>query len=171
MSEPPTVPNPWNDSSHAFFTVNEHIASSLTEEQKAALGTLIYDGSTFIRSNIALTNGETEEDKLQTIPNLFEAVSCAYQITSTCDFGKNGIKTDRVTYSTAETGDVVFKIQDGDKNDKLYSMQKIVAAIESLNEQMKNIYPEYEPIDIAVEEPEPDTAARTCGAAEPEPSP
>ena len=162
MSDPtPTVPAPWSDSSHAFFTVNEHITSSLTEEQKTALGTLIYDGSTFIRSNIALTNGETEEDKLQTIPNLFEAVSCAYQLTSTGDFGKNGIKTDRVTYSTAETGDVVFKIQDGDKNDKLYSMQKIVAAIESLNSQMKNINPEYEPIDITVEEPEP----------EPEPEP
>ena len=110
MNEPPTVPNPWQDNSQAFFTVNEHIASSLTEEQKTALGTLMYDGSTFIRSNIALTNGETEEDKLQTIPNLFEAVSRAYQLTSTGDFGKNGIKTDRVTYSTAETGDVVFKI-------------------------------------------------------------
>ena len=161
MSEPPTVPNPWQDNSHAFFTVNEHITSSLTEEQKTALGTLIYDGSTFIRSNIALTNGATEEDKLQTIPNLFEAVSCAYEITSTGDFGKNGIKTDYIEYSTAETGDITVKIQG-----KLYSMQKIVAAIESLNSQMKNINPEYEPIDITVEEPEPepepepDTAAR-----------
>ena len=160
MSEPPTVPNPWQDNSHAFFTVNEHIASSLTEEQKTALGTLIYDGSTFIRSNIALTNGETEEDKLQTIPNLFEAVSCAYQITSTGDFGKNGIKTDYIEYSS-DSGDITVKIQG-----KLYSMQKIVAAIESLNSQMKNINPEYEPIDITVEEPEPepepepDTAAR-----------
>ena len=156
MSEPPTVPNPWQDNSHAFFTINEHIASSLTEEQKTALGTLIYDGSTFIRSNIALTNGETEEDKLQTIPNLFEAVSCAYQITSTGDFGKNGIKTDCVTYSTAETGDVVFKIQDGDKNDKLYSMQKIVAAIQTLSERTRNMYPNDTPIDITVEEEEPE---------------
>ena len=161
MTEPSTVPAPWSDNTRAFFTVNEQIAAALTEEQKTALGTLTYDGSTFIRSNIALTNGETEADKIQTIPNLFQAVNSAYEITSTGDFGKNGIKTDCVTYSTAETGDVVFKIQDGDKNDKLYSMQKIVAAIQTLSERTRNMYPNDTPIDITVEEEEP----------EPEPSP
>ena len=151
----PTIPTPWDTMDRAFFTVNEQIAAALTKEQKTALGTLTYDGSTFIRSNIALTNGETEADKIQTIPNLFQAVNSAYEITSTGDFGKNGIKTDRVTYSTAETGDVVFKIQDGDKNDKLYSMQKIVAAIQTLSERTRNMYPNDTPIDITVEEPEP----------------
>ena len=149
------MPAPWSDNTRAFFTVNEQIAAALTEEQKTALGTLTYDGSTFIRSNIALTNGETEADKIQTIPNLFQAVNSAYEITSTGDFGKNGIKTDCVTYSNAETGDVVFKIQDGDKNDKLYSMQKIVAAIQTLSERIRNMYPNDTPIDITVEEEEP----------------
>ena len=158
MSEPeptPTIPTPWQDNTRAFFTVNEQIAASLTEEQKTALGTLTYDGSTFIRSNIALTNGETEADKIQTIPNLFQAVSGAYQITSTGDFGKTGIKTDRVAYSTADTGDIVLKVQDpADKTDKLYSMQKIVAAIQTLSERTRNMFPNDTPIDITVEEEE-----------------
>ena len=155
MTEPSAIPTPWDTMDRAFFTVNEQVAAALTEEQKTALGTLTYDGSTFIRSNIALTNGETEPDKIQTIPNLFQAVSGAYQITSTGDFGATGIKTDRIAYSTDETGDVVFKIQDGDKTDKLYSMQKIVAAIQTLSERTRNMYPNDTPIDITVEEEEP----------------
>ena len=158
MSDPPPIPQPWSDNTRAFFTVNEQVAAALTEEQKAALGTLTYDGSTFIRSNIALTNGETEDDKIQTIPNLFQAVSGAYQIASTGDFGAAGIKTDRIAYSTDETGDIVIKVKDKDKADKLYSLSKIAAAIETLNERTRNLYPNDEPIDITVteEEPEPE---------------
>ena len=158
MSDPPPIPQPWNTMDRAFFTVNEQVAAALTEEQKTALGTLTYDGSTFIRSNIALTNGETEDDKIQTIPNLFQAVSGAYQIASTGDFGAAGIKTDRIAYSTDETGDIVIKVKDKDKADKLYSLSKIAAAIETLNERTRNLYPNDEPIDITVteEEPEPD---------------
>ena len=158
MSDPPPIPQPWNTMDRAFFTVNEQVAAALTEEQKTALGTLTYDGSTFIRSNIALTNGETEADKIQTIPNLFQAVSGAYQIASTGDFGAAGIKTDRIAYSTDETGDIVIKVKDKDKADKLYSLSKIAAAIETLNERTRNLYPNDEPIDITVteEEPEPD---------------
>ena len=156
MTEPPAIPTPWDTMDRAFFTVNEQVAAALTEEQKTALGTLTYDGSTFIRSNIALTNGETEPDKIQTIPNLFQAVSGAYQIASTGDFGKTGIKTDRIAYSTDETGDIVIKVKDKDKADKLYSLSKIVAAIETLNERTRNLYPNDEPIDITVEEEEPE---------------
>ena len=158
MSAPPPIPQPWDTMDRAFFTVNEQVAAALTEEQKTALGTLTYDGSTFIRSNIALTNGETEDDKIQTIPNLFQAVSGAYQIASTGDFGATGIKTDRIAYSTDETGDIVIKVKDKDKADKLYSLSKIAAAIETLSERTRNLYPNDEPIDITVteEEPEPD---------------
>lgn len=155
---PPTIPQPWDTMDRAFFNVNPQIAAALTEEQKTALGTLTYDGSTFIRSNIALTNGETDPTKLETIPNLFQAVSGAYHITSTGDFGKNGIKTDRIEFSTAETGDIVIKVKDKDSADKLYSLSKIAAAIETLNERTRNLYPNDEPIDITIteEEPEPE---------------
>ena len=154
--QPPVVPSPWTDNTRAFFNVNEQIAAALTEEQKTALGTLTYDGSTFIRSNIALTNGETEADKIMTIPNLFQAVSSAYGIASTGDFGKNGIKTDRIEFSTADTGDIVIKVKDKDSTEKLYSLSKIAAAIETLNERTKNMYPNDEPIDITVTEEEPE---------------
>ena len=153
---PKTIPSPWDSMERAFFNVTPEIAASLTEEQKTALSALTYDGSTFIRSNIALTNGETDPDKLQTIPNLFQAVSGAYQITSTGDFGKTGIKTDRIEYSTAETGDIIIKVKDKESAEKLYSLSKIAAAIETLNERTRNLYPNDEAIDITVTEEEPE---------------
>ena len=158
MTEPPVIPSPWDTMDRAFFNVNEQISAVLTEEQKTALGTITYDSTTFIRSNVALTNGETEADKIMTIPNLFQAVSSAYGVASTGDFGKIGIKTDRIEFSTDE-GDIIIKVKDKDKADKLYSLSKIAAAIETLNERTKNMYPNDKPIDITVteEQPEPET--------------
>ena len=156
MGEPEkAIPSPWQSDVRAFYTVNEPISGKLTEEQKTALSSVNYDGSTFIRSNIALTNGETEANKIQTIPNLFEAVKTSYELVATRDFGKDGLKTDRIEYSTAETGDVVIKVQDKDNADKLYSLKKIIAAIETLNQRTSHMYPNDEAIDITVEEPEP----------------
>ena len=157
MGEPEkAIPSPWTTDERAFYTVDTKISGELTEEQKTALSTINYDTSTFIRSNIALTNGETEADKIQTIPNLFEAVKTSYELSTTHDFGKEGLKTDRIEYSTAETGDVVIKVQDKDNADKLYSLKKIVAAIETLNQRTAHMYPNDEAIDITVEEPEPE---------------
>ena len=153
------IPSPWDAVETNSFTMGASVAGSLTEEQKTAINTIDVEHTTFIRGNLAITNS----DKTQTIPNLFEAVNQAYSIATSKDFGEE-IAVDQITYSTAESADICFKIHNTEGVDTVYSLKKIVDAIGILNERTAKMYPNAEDgrsVDIigteAVEpDPEPE---------------
>ena len=66
-----TLPEPWNDKNNCF--ANDF--SLITEEQSTKLNSIDTDNTTFIRSNLSITNGENT-----TIPNVFEAINTLYQM-------------------------------------------------------------------------------------------
>ena len=164
MSEPVQQPTPWTDDTKSIIA-DENISAALTEDQKTAMNT-ISDKTTYIRSNIALTNGAPlDSDALEHIPNLYTAVKTAFDFAiqgTTSDFGADGIKTDQIVYSTESNGDIVIVTNDYDAatqtgEQKRYSFKKIVDSILTLDARTQHMISidNDKTIDMTADEPEP----------------
>lgn len=170
VEDEPVQPTPWTDNAQSI-TADENIAAALSEEQVQAINT-ISEKTTYIRSNIALTNGaDLASPDLEHIPNLYTAVKTAFDFAiqgSRADFGENGIKTDRIAYSTDTNGDIVLVVKN-EEGDKSYSLVKIIEAIETLDARTQHMISSDndKTIDIVVEEEPEDQPEEE----EPEPTP
>ena len=158
-------PSPWNDATKSI-TGDSKLAEAFTEEQKLEINT-VSPLSTYIRSNVSLTNGESlDSPTLETIPNLYQAVKVAFDFatsSSTGDFGANGVKTDVIAPSD-EAGDVVLVLNDETVSNR-YSFKKIIDAINTLDQRTQHLISKEndKTIEILVDDPEPEP--------EPEPQP
>ena len=164
--QPVEQPQPWSDTTKSI-TETGVIKDALSDDQRTVLNT-ISEKTTYIRSNIALTNGDAiDSETIETIPNLYQAVKTAFDFAvqgTTSDFGAAGIKTDKLSFSTADDGDIVLILNEldettGEKVAKKYSLAKIVAAIKTLNDRTVHMIgsDNESPIDITIpDEPEPE---------------
>ena len=163
-----TEPSPWNDATKSI-TGDAKLAEAFTEEQKLEINT-VSPLSTYIRSNVSLTNGESlDSPTLETIPNLYQAVKVAFDFAvegRSSDFGPNGIKTDQISFSTETDGDVVLVLNDSATTTaNRYSFKKIIDAINTLDQRTQHLISQEndKTIEILVDDPEPEP--------EPEPQP
>ena len=83
-----TVPEPWNDKNNCFIYTNPGISDMLTEDQKEQMISINTDVTTFIRSNLSITDGGSI-----TIPNVYEAIVTTYDIMKTLLYDINSINS------------------------------------------------------------------------------
>jgi hypothetical protein len=70
-----TVPEPWNDKNNCFIYTNPGISSLLTEDQKEQMIYVNPNSTTYIRSNLAITDGGNVS-----MPNVYEAIATLYDM-------------------------------------------------------------------------------------------
>ena len=83
-----TVPAPWNDKNKCFIYTNPDISDMLNEEEKEKMISINTNYTTYIRSNLAITDGENVN-----IPNVFEAINTAYNLIKSTTLRINEIST------------------------------------------------------------------------------
>ena len=86
-----TLPEPWNDKNNCFAK-----NFNITQEQLNNINSIDTDNTTFIRSNLSITNGENT-----TIPNVFEAINTQYALIFNALSEINSIKEQISTISTS----------------------------------------------------------------------
>ena len=83
-----TVPAPWNDKNKCFIYTNPDISDMLNEEEKEKMISINTNYTTYIRSNLAITDGENVN-----IPNVFEAINTVYNLIKSTTLRINEIST------------------------------------------------------------------------------
>ena len=83
-----TVPAPWNDKNKCFIYTNPDISDMLNKEEKEKMISINTNYTTYIRSNLAITDGENVN-----IPNVFEAINTAYNLIKSTTLRINEIST------------------------------------------------------------------------------
>ena len=83
-----TVPAPWNDKNKCFIYTNPDISDMLNKEEKEKMISINTNYTTYIRSNLAITDGENVN-----IPNIFEAINTAYNLIKSTTLRINEIST------------------------------------------------------------------------------
>ena len=73
-----TIPEPWNDKNKSFIYTSPEISALLTDEQINKILSINTNYTTYIRSNLAITNGSNS-----CIPNVFEAINITYSLVKT----------------------------------------------------------------------------------------
>ena len=111
-----TVPAPWNDKNKCFIYTNPDISEMLNEEEKEKMISINTNYTTYIRSNLAITDGENVN-----IPNVFEAINTVYNLIKSTTLRINEISTQFSTLSNA--------------------INTINAEIESIKEQIEELKP------------------------------
>ena len=83
-----SIPEPWNDNNNCFIYTSPEISAILTDEQINKIVSINTDYTTFIRSNLSITDGTDA-----CIPNVFEAINTAYSLSKTLLSEMNSIKS------------------------------------------------------------------------------
>ena len=83
-----TIPEPWNDKNECFIYTSPEISALLTDEQINKIVSINTSYTTYIRSNLAITNGSNS-----CIPNVFEAINITYSLVKTLSSEMNSIKS------------------------------------------------------------------------------
>ena len=83
-----TVPAPWNDKNKCFIYTNPDISDMLNKEEKEKMISINTNYTTYIRSNLAITDGENVN-----IPNVFEAINTVYNLIKSTTLRINEIST------------------------------------------------------------------------------
>ena len=83
-----SIPEPWNDNNNCFIYTSPEISAILTDEQINKLLSVNSDYTTYIRSNLSITDGTDA-----CIPNVFEAINTAYSLSKTLLSEMNSIKS------------------------------------------------------------------------------
>ena len=91
-----TIPEPWNDKNKSFIYTSPEISALLTDEQINKIVSINTSYTTYIRSNLAITNGSNS-----CIPNVFEAINITYSLVKTLSSEMNSIKSQIQTLSSS----------------------------------------------------------------------
>jgi peptidoglycan hydrolase CwlO-like protein len=83
-----SIPEPWNDNNNCFIYTSPEISAMLTDEQINKILSINTDYTTYIRSNLSITDGADA-----CIPNVFEAINTAYSLSKTLLSEMNSIKS------------------------------------------------------------------------------
>ena len=83
-----TIPEPWNDKNECFIYTSPEISALLTDEQINKILSINTSYTTYIRSNLAITDGANA-----CIPNVFEAINITYSLVKTLSSEMNSIKS------------------------------------------------------------------------------
>ena len=87
-----TIPEPWNEKNKSFIYTSPEISALLTDEQINKIVSINTSYTTYIRSNLAITDGANT-----CIPNVFEAINITYSLVknllSETNFIKSSIQT------------------------------------------------------------------------------
>ena len=83
-----TIPAPWNDKNKCFIYTNPDISDMLNKEEKEKMISINTNYTTYIRSNLAITDGENVN-----IPNVFEAINTVYNLIKSTTLRINEIST------------------------------------------------------------------------------
>ena len=83
-----TIPEPWNDKNKCFIYTSPEISALLTDEQINKILSINTSYTTYIRSNLAITDGANT-----CIPNVFEAINITYSLVKNLLFETNSIKS------------------------------------------------------------------------------
>ena len=100
-----SLPEPFDNKNNCFATKNATIAGILTDPQIADLNKIDSDNTTFLKSNIAITDGLNT-----TIPNLFETIILAYEQLADV-FSQIGIVNENFPAINSEISSIKSQIQ------------------------------------------------------------
>ena len=91
-----SVPEPWNDKNNCFIYTDSEITALLNEEQINRILSINTDYTTFIRSNLSITNGTDT-----CIPNVFESINITYSLVKSLLSEMNSLKSQIQTLSSS----------------------------------------------------------------------
>ena len=112
-----SVPQPWNNKNNCFIYADSEITALLNEEQINRILSINTDFTTYIRSNLAITDGSDT-----CIPNVFESINITYSLVKNLLSEMNSMKSQIQTLSS--------------------SINNINAEINSIKEQIEELKPE-----------------------------
>ena len=116
-----TIPEPWDEKNNCFIYTNPGISDMLTEDQKEQMSCVAPDVTTFIRSNLSITDGSSI-----TIPNVYEAIVTTYDIMKTLLYDINSINS---TISTINSEIASVKSQISTINSEIASIKEQISAL------------------------------------------
>lgn len=93
-----SIPEPWNDNNNCFIYTSPEISAILTDEQINKILSINSDYTTYIRSNLSITDGTDA-----CIPNVFEAINTTYSLSKTLLSEMNSIKSSIQTINSEIT--------------------------------------------------------------------
>ena len=93
-----SIPEPWDNQNNCFIYTSPEISAILTDEQINKLLSVNSDYTTYIRSNLSITDGTDA-----CIPNVFEAINTAYSLSKTLLSEMNSIKSSIQTINSEIT--------------------------------------------------------------------
>jgi hypothetical protein len=116
-----TIPEPWDEKNNCFIYTNPGISDMLTEDQREQMACVAPDYTTFIRSNLSITDGSSI-----TIPNVYEAIVTTYDIMKTLLYDINSINS---TISTINSEIASVKSQISTINSEIASIKEQISAL------------------------------------------
>ena len=128
-----TIPEPWNDNQNCFIYTSPEISAILTDEQINKLLSVNSDYTTYIRSNLSITDGTDA-----CIPNVFEAINTTYSLSKTLLSEMNSIKSSIQTLSSS------IQTINSDITNLKTQIYTINADITNIKEQIEELKPKPE---------------------------
>ena len=116
-----TIPEPWDEKNNCFIYTNPGISDMLTEDQREQMVCVAPDYTTFIRSNLSITDGENTS-----IPNVYEAIVTTYDIMKTLLYDINSINS---TISTINSEITSVKSQISTINSEIDKIKEQISAL------------------------------------------
>ncbi len=132
-----TIPEPWNDKNECFIYTSPEISALLTDEQINKILSINTSYTTYIRSNLAITDGANA-----CIPNVFEAINITYSLVKNLLSETNSIKSSIQTINS-ETTNIKSQIQtiNSETTNIKSQIQTINSEIENVKEQIEELKP------------------------------
>ena len=124
-----TIPEPWDEKNNCFIYTNPGISDMLTEDQKEQMSCVAPDVTTFIRSNLSITDGGNTS-----IPNVYEAIVTTYDIMKTLLYDINSINS---TISTINSEIASVKAQISTINTEITSVKSQISTINTEIDKIK----------------------------------
>ena len=116
-----SIPEPWDEKNNCFIYTNPGISDMLTEDQKEQMSCVAPDVTTFIRSNLSITDGSSI-----TIPNVYEAIVTTYDMLKSLLYDINSINS---TISTINSEIAGVKSQISTINSEIANIKEQISAL------------------------------------------
>ena len=124
-----SIPTPWNDKNKCFVDT-----TMLSAEQLDRINYIDTSYTTYIRSNLAITDGDSAH-----IPNVFEAINVAYELVKATTLQMNAVSQQLSTFRSEVDA---FKTEIANQISALQtSVTAINADIETMKEQIAALTP------------------------------
>ena len=116
-----TIPEPWDEKNNCFIYTNPGISDMLTEDQREQMVCVAPDYTTFIRSNLSITDGGNVS-----IPNVYEAIVTTYDMLKSLLYDINSINS---TISTINSEIAGVKSQIATINSEIANIKEQISAL------------------------------------------